>query len=130
MESRETDKNLFENKVAKLELLPPEVRAMEFYKYKENQPQNRPHKQEVVAREKVWLEKQLSRDNVKENKWPTIDSKSKALKVVPIASERKEVLSPLAKVGPGTTRATYHRRVVKYGGSSSEGNRFVNNSDL
>jgi hypothetical protein len=84
-DSKKNLKFLNWNKEVTLELYPPEVCAMEFFK--ENEVNRVPQKRnDTVTREKIWLEKQLSRDNVKENKWPTLTDSNKPLKVVPIKS--------------------------------------------
>jgi hypothetical protein len=59
---------------------------MQFFKENEVNSRKVPQKRDTVTREKIWLEKQLSRDNVKENKWPTLTDSNKPLKVVPLKS--------------------------------------------
>ena len=86
-----------------------------------------------MRKESAWLSKTIEESENKENHWPGAPDQAKgnkAMRVTPLMRETKSEMSPLKPVGPGTERATFHRRVIRYRGVSSEGNRFVNNSDL
>lgn len=91
----------------------------------------------ALEREQEWLRSTVGKNGKKKEEphWMGSAENSnpqtqKVVNVRSIARATSNCISPLRDVGPGTNRAFWGRRVYHYSGESSEGNRYITDSQL